>query len=48
MNGKPIISSADVLGLMQLMPATRAEYQSQLRLSDDPYDARNNIMTGAT
>ncbi|MGC8519909.1 MAG: lytic transglycosylase domain-containing protein [Steroidobacteraceae bacterium] len=46
-NGKSISSSAGALGLMQLMPATWAEYQSQLRLGDDPYDARNNIMTGA-
>lgn len=36
------------MGLMQLMPATWADYRSRLRLSDDPYDARNNIMTGAT
>lgn len=47
MNGKPTISSAGAMGLMQLMPATWAEYRSRLRLGDDPYDARDNIMAGA-
>jgi Transglycosylase SLT domain len=46
-NGKPTISRAGAMGLMQLMPATWAEYRSRLRLGDDPFDARDNVMAGA-
>lgn len=46
-NGKPTISRAGAMGLMQLLPATWAEYRSRLRLGDDPFDARDNIMAGA-
>jgi hypothetical protein len=46
-NGKPTTSSAGAMGLMQLMPATWAEYRARLRLADDPFDARDNIMVGA-
>jgi hypothetical protein len=47
MDGKPTTSRAGAMGLMQLMPATWAEYRSRLRLGDDPFDARDNIMAGA-
>lgn len=47
MNGKPTISHAGAMGLMQLMPVTWAEYRSRLRLGDDPFAARDNIMAGA-
>jgi len=47
MNGKPTTSPAGAMGLMQLMPATWAEYRSRLQLGDDPFDARDNIMAGA-
>ncbi len=47
MNGKPTTSRAGAMGLMQLMPATWAEYRSRLRLGDDPFDARDNITAGA-
>jgi hypothetical protein len=46
-NGKPTTSRAGAMGLMQLMPATWVEYRSRLRLGDDPFDARDNIMAGA-
>lgn len=46
-NGKPTTSRAGAMGLMQLMPATWADYRSRLRLGHDPFDARDNIMAGA-
>ncbi|MHB8812485.1 MAG: lytic transglycosylase domain-containing protein [Steroidobacteraceae bacterium] len=46
-NGKLTTSRAGAMGLMQLMPATWAEYRSRLRLGDDPFDARDNIVAGA-
>lgn len=46
-NGKPTTSRAGAMGLMQLMPTTWAEYRARLRLGDDPFDARDNIMAGA-
>jgi hypothetical protein len=46
-NGKPTTSRAGAMGLMQLMPATWAEYRSRLELGDDPFDAQDNIMAGA-
>ena len=46
-NGKPTTSRAGAMGLMQLMPSTWLKYRSRLRLGDDPFDARDNIMAGA-
>jgi len=46
-NGKLTTSRAGAMGLMQLMPATWAEYRARLRLGDDPFEARDNIMAGA-
>ena len=46
-NGKPTVSAAGAMGLMQLMPATWREYRARLWLGDDPYRARDNIFAGA-
>lgn len=47
MDGSPTTSSAGAMGLMQLMPETWKTYRVRLRLGDDPYGARDNIMAGA-
>jgi soluble lytic murein transglycosylase-like protein len=46
-DGKPNVSAAGAIGLMQLMPATWREYRARLGLGDDPYYARDNIFAGA-
>ena len=46
-HGKPTVSVAGAMGLMQLMPATWREYRARLGLGDDPYQARDNIFAGA-
>lgn len=46
-NGKPIISPAGAMGLMQLMPSTWREYRGRLGLGDDPFDPHDNILAGA-
>ena len=46
-NGKPTVSAAGAMGLMQLMPATWREYRARLGLGDDPYQARDNVFAGA-
>ena len=48
MDGRPTTSSAGAMGLMQIMPETWQTYRARLRLGDDPYGARDNIMAGAT
>ena len=45
--GRPIVSSAGAMGLMQLMPATWAEMRSAYRLGPDPHRPRDNIFAGA-
>ena len=40
-------SSADAMGLMQIMPDTWAELRVRHRLGRDPYDPRDNILAGA-
>ncbi len=35
------------MGLMQLMPAAWSDMRARLRLGDDPYDPRDNILAGA-
>jgi soluble lytic murein transglycosylase-like protein len=45
-NGRPITSPKGAMGLMQLMPATYTEMQSQYRLGDDPYLPLDNILAG--
>jgi soluble lytic murein transglycosylase-like protein len=47
MQGRPIISTAGAMGLMQLMPATWNEFRKNLGLGDDPYNPRDNILAGA-
>jgi soluble lytic murein transglycosylase-like protein len=47
MQGRPITSTAGAMGLMQLMPATWAEFRRRLSLGDDPYGPRDNILAGA-
>ena len=46
-NGKPTVSLAGAMGLMQLMPATWREYRERLGLGDDPFNSRDNILVGA-
>ncbi len=46
-DGRPIISPAGAMGLMQVMPQTYAELRSQHGLGHDPYEPRDNIMAGA-
>ncbi len=45
-NGRAITSSAGAMGLMQLMPATYADMQSQYGLGNDPYEPHDNILAG--
>ena len=46
LGGQPITSGAGAMGLMQLMPATYADLQSQYNLGSDPYEPHDNIMAG--
>jgi soluble lytic murein transglycosylase-like protein len=46
LNGRPIVSRAGAMGLMQLMPATWAETRAALGLGQDPFDPRDNILAG--
>ena len=45
-NGRPIISHAGAMGLMQVMPGTWATMRRQHGLGPDPYQPRDNIMAG--
>jgi soluble lytic murein transglycosylase-like protein len=45
--GKPIISRAGAVGLMQVLPETYDEMATAHRLGANPFDARDNIMAGA-
>ncbi len=47
MSGSLIISPKGAMGLMQVMPDTYADLQTQYSLGDDPYDPHDNIMAGA-
>jgi len=47
LDGRPIVSRAGAMGLMQLMPATWAEMRSRLSLGFDPHDPADNIVAGA-
>ncbi|PKP92511.1 MAG: hypothetical protein CVT77_08610 [Alphaproteobacteria bacterium HGW-Alphaproteobacteria-16] len=44
--GRPIISKAGAMGLMQLMPATWAAMRAAHGLGRDPHDPRDNILAG--
>ncbi len=46
LGGRPIVSRAGAMGLMQLMPGTWAEMRARLRLGSDPHDPRDNILAG--
>lgn len=47
LNGRPIVSRAGAMGLMQLMPSTWQEMRALLGLGANPYDPRDNILAGA-
>jgi hypothetical protein len=46
LDGAPITSPAGAMGLMQVMPDTYLELESEYDLGDDPYDPRDNIYAG--
>ena len=46
MNGKPIVSKAGAMGLMQLMPGTYEEMRRKHGLGSDPFEPRDNILAG--
>ncbi len=46
LGGRPIVSRAGAMGLMQLMPGTWAAMRSRLGLGADPHVPRDNIMAG--
>jgi soluble lytic murein transglycosylase-like protein len=45
--GKPIVSKAGALGLMQVMPATYSEMRSHYSFGIDPHNPVNNILAGS-
>ncbi len=46
LNGRPIVSHAGAMGLMQLMPGTWREMRARHGLGPDPHDPRDNIIAG--
>jgi soluble lytic murein transglycosylase-like protein len=46
LGGRPVVSRAGAMGLMQLMPGTWREVRALLRLGADPHDPRDNILAG--
>lgn len=46
LNGRPIVSRAGAMGLMQLMPGTWADMRRALGLGADPHAPRDNILAG--
>lgn len=46
LNGRPIVSRAGAMGLMQLMPGTWAAMRARLGLGADPHHPRDNILAG--
>jgi hypothetical protein len=46
-NGQLVTSPVGAMGLMQLMPETYQELESEYGLGDDPYNPHDNIMAGA-
>jgi len=47
LGGRPIVSSAGAMGLMQLMPRTWREMRALAGLGNDPFDPHDNIAAGA-
>jgi soluble lytic murein transglycosylase-like protein len=45
-DGRPVVSRAGAMGLMQLMPATWRDMRALLGLGPDPYRPHDNIMAG--
>jgi D-alanyl-D-alanine carboxypeptidase len=45
-NGRPIVSKAGAMGLMQVMPGTYEEMRRKHGLGSDPYDPHDNIIAG--
>lgn len=45
--GRPVVSRAGAMGLMQLMPTTWAEMRLDLGLGHNPFDPHDNIIAGA-
>ncbi len=46
LHGRPVVSRAGAMGLMQLMPGTWSEMRSRLGLGADPHAPRDNILAG--
>jgi soluble lytic murein transglycosylase-like protein len=46
MNGRPIVSRAGAMGLMQVMPKTYEDLRRRHGLGADPQDPRDNIFAG--
>jgi D-alanyl-D-alanine carboxypeptidase len=46
LNGRPIVSRAGAMGLMQVMPATYEELRRRHGLGPDPFNPRDNILAG--
>lgn len=46
MGGRPTVSHAGAMGLMQLMPGTWSEMRRRLGLGGDPHSPRDNILAG--
>ena len=46
LGGRPIVSPAGAIGLMQVMPATWRVMRERLRLGADPFDPHDNIIAG--
>jgi soluble lytic murein transglycosylase-like protein len=44
--GRPIVSRAGAMGLMQLMPGTWRDMRARFGLGPDPHDPRDNILAG--
>lgn len=44
--GRPVVSRAGAMGLMQLMPGTWGEMRDLLGLGRDPHDPADNILAG--
>lgn len=45
--GRPVVSRAGAMGLMQLMPTTWTEMRLDLGLGRNPFDPHDNIIAGA-
>lgn len=46
LDGRPIVSRAGAMGLMQIMPATWRDMRASLGLGFDPHDPHDNILAG--